>query len=53
MIYFITQEGKKYIKIGYTSKPIKERLSSMQTGNPHLLSVCDVVDGGKEYEKKY
>ena len=51
MIYFITQEDRKYVKIGFTSVPISLRLKGLQTGNPHKLSVIDTMDGGVQSER--
>ena len=44
MIYFITQENGKFVKIGYTEHDVDKRLISLQTGNPHRLEVYTTVD---------
>ena len=51
MIYFIAQSNKAFVKIGYTSKPIKKRLGALQTGNPFRLVVLDIITGNKRVEK--
>ena len=39
MIYFITQEDDKYVKIGFTETDIDahRRLIQLQIGNPHKM----------------
>ena len=49
MIYFITQEDD-YIKIGLANNPVS-RLSELQTGNPHKLTLWFSVNGGVEEER--
>ena len=44
MIYFITQQNHKFVKIGYT-RDIDTRLSSLQVGNPYKLDVYAVIKG--------
>lgn len=50
MIYFILHK-KKYVKIGYTSKGIEERMSVLQIGNPKKLKLWLCIDGDKEFER--
>ena len=50
MIYFITQ-GDDYVKIGYTKNNPGDRLISLQIGNPNLLVLYKVIDGGKAKEE--
>lgn len=51
MIYFITQELNKYIKIGYTDNDPDNRSRAMQVGNPHPLNLVAVIDGDKGLER--
>lgn len=50
MIYFITTEDNKFIKIGYT-KNLKARLSNIQTGCPYTLTVLRTVRENISLEK--
>lgn len=53
MIYFITDEGEKYIKIGYTdNEKITKRLAALQTGCPLKLKIFARVEGGMHLENK-
>lgn len=52
-VYFIRSGGPDgFIKIGVTSGRVEARLSSLQTGNPHKLTVLATIDGGPEVELK-
>ena len=44
-IYFIQVGTSGPIKIGYTSKPIKQRLASLQSANPKPLRLIATLDG--------
>ena len=50
MIYFIEIIGELPIKIGYTSKPVNQRLSHLQVASPKPMRVLAVIDGGKDTE---
>lgn len=50
MIYFIEIVGDTPVKIGHTSKPVNQRLSQLQVGNPKPMRVVATVDGDKEME---
>lgn len=52
MIYFITQECDKFVKIGYTldKDSLVRRLSSLQTANPHRLEIFGTMRGGYKAE---
>ena len=50
-IYLISEPNNGYIKIGYTSRGVKKRLSSMQTGNPGKLKIVAKYDGSLKDEK--
>jgi hypothetical protein len=53
VIYFITDEDEKYIKIGYTeSEKVVNRLGALQTGCPLKLKVFTKIDGGRHLENK-
>lgn len=49
-VYFIT-DGE-YTKIGHTVSP-RDRLTSLQTGNPRTLTLIALFDGGVELESKF
>ena len=49
MIYFITQQ-EKFVKIGVGNNP-EERLATLQTGNPHKLTLWFCIPGGYDEEK--
>jgi len=51
MIYFIQSGNNGPIKIGYTDKEVKSRLSSMQTGNPLQIIVLGTIYGFQDEEK--
>ena len=51
MIYFIESESG-HVKIGYTSVPIKSRLSALQTSCPFKLKLLKTIDGGRKKEKE-
>lgn len=51
MIYFIQAGKKGAIKIGYTDKPVEERLYSLQTSSPEQLFILGVIEGTKKEEK--
>lgn len=52
MIYFITEKGSHYVKIGYSEDPVK-RLKELQTGNPRKLKILGILPGLFEAEKGY
>jgi hypothetical protein len=52
MIYFIAAEGSNQIKIGFTDKDPLDRLATLQTGNPHKLTLVATVEGDKQTEKE-
>lgn len=51
MIYFIQAGKKGAIKIGYTDKPVEERLYSLQTASAEQLFILGTIDGTKKEEK--
>ena len=51
MIYFI-KDHTGPIKIGYTSKPIAQRLSALRTNTPNTLTVLKTMRGSQKDEKK-
>jgi len=51
-IYFIQCGTNGPIKIGYTNKDVKERLSQLQTACPYELKLLWVTDGDQEDEQK-
>lgn len=52
MIYFLigVEDGQNLVKIGYTSKPLQERIQALQCGSPCTLSVVMLLEGGKADE---
>ena len=50
MIYFIQDTRSLDIKIGYTSRPVMDRLGALQTGNAGKLEVIAVVPGEQSDE---
>jgi hypothetical protein len=50
MIYFIQDTRSLDIKIGYTSRPVMDRLAALQTGNAGKLEVIAVVPGEQSDE---
>ena len=53
MIYFIQSEENGYIKIGYSqnANTLETRLSTLQIGNPHRLTLLKTIEGDIKYEK--
>jgi hypothetical protein len=39
-----------YVKIGFTSKSVEERIASLQTGCPETITVFAAFRGSKQYE---
>ena len=52
MIYFIQSENGGLIKIGYTYKSAKSRLSQLQTGSPDKLIILKTEEGDEHYERE-
>ena len=52
VIYFITQEDDRYVKIGYADKDANRRLLDLQIGNPHELYLYAFIDGDIALEKE-
>lgn len=50
MIYFIQAGKKGPIKIGFTEKPVEERLYSLQTSSAEQLFVLGTIEGTKKEE---
>lgn len=42
-----------YVKIGYTSKSIEERIVSLQTGCPETITIFATFRGSKQYETHF
>ena len=51
MIYVIRAGNTNHYKIGYTERPIEERLKENQTGSPDKLSVVFACDGDELKEQ--
>ena len=49
-VYFV--RCGEYLKVGFTSDNLRNRLSSMQTGSPHRLALVASIRGGRGVEKK-
>lgn len=51
MIYAIQETNAKgHIKVGFTEDNLKNRLSSLQVGNPRILSIILLLNGSKKTE---
>ena len=50
-VYFIEEEERSRIKIGYSEKHPIQRLKSFQTGNSNKLNLMGYIEGTKEDEK--
>lgn len=53
MIYFAQADGTDLVKIGFTAGDAIERVSDLQTGCPHKLSVLAAVEGGERDEARW
>lgn len=53
MIYFIREKGTRHVKIGFTDRPIRERLGFLQVGNPRELVVERMVEGDLRWERAF
>ena len=52
MIYVLSMEGGKYIKVGFTSgRSVESRVASLQTSSPYQLEVLFTVDGTLRQEQ--
>lgn len=52
MVYFVTTESGKYVKIGYTDSGLKERLYNIQISNAEKLQVLGVMRGYAKTENE-
>lgn len=52
MIYFIQEEQRRAIKIGYTAGDPLDRMADLQTGNPDTLNLIGVTSGTTKKEGK-
>ena len=50
-VYLIKDTKTGYIKIGFTSVDVNQRLKSLQTGNPSKLKLLKVYDGNMQDEQ--
>jgi len=53
IVYFIGPENGSSIKIGYSERPIKERLRHLQTGSPYPLKVFLTTPGTLRTEREF
>jgi hypothetical protein len=44
-LYIIKQEGSNYYKIGHTVQNIKDRMITLQCGNPNKLTLIQIYTG--------
>ena len=49
-VYFIEEEERSRIKIGYSEKHPIQRLKSFQTGNSNKLNLMGYIEGTEEDE---
>ena len=52
MIYFIQQDTSGPIKIGYTNKHVRKRLSALQTGCSECLNLLGTIEGNRDVERQ-
>ena len=52
-VYFIRDSSTNRIKIGYTTRPVEDRVKELQTGNSTKLEVIRTESGSMELEKTY
>ena len=54
MIYVVqgAQGDQRAVKVGFTDRPMLERLEQLQSGNPRLLGVVAATYGGRLYESE-
>lgn len=45
MIYVVSVQSGKYVKVGFTNKTFEERIAQLQTGNPQLIKKVLTVEG--------
>ncbi|MGB6267519.1 MAG: GIY-YIG nuclease family protein [Olleya sp.] len=50
MVYFV--EFNNYVKIGFSNKNLKSRISQLQTGLPFMLNTMLVINGDRKLEKE-
>ena len=50
MIYFIITEDRKFVKIGFTKKNLKNRINAIQTGCPLKIKCSLLLEGDKTKE---
>lgn len=41
-----------YVKIGYSERPVWERIAALQTGSPEKIQVYGIINGTKETERQ-
>ena len=51
MIYILETSDGKYIKVGFTDKPIEQRVKGLQTGSANEINVVVLVPGSMKQEK--
>jgi hypothetical protein len=52
LVYFVQDTASGYVKIGFTSKPIEQRLRLLQTGNPNPLAILALAPGAPVEEHR-
>lgn len=52
-MYFIEAIGANLVKIGFTDRPIEDRLRELQTASPHQLRVLAIAEGDLKTESSY
>ena len=52
MVYFIRMKGTNFIKIGFTSRDLKERMAELQTAAPLALELLTTFEGDESIESE-
>lgn len=50
MVYFVGN-GEGCVKIGFTRRPLNERMAQLKTGNPQRLECLAVIDSGSDMRR--
>lgn len=51
-VYFVQEGDSGPIKIGFTLSTLVKRLTQIQNGNPRMLNIRGVMDGGRDLEAR-
>lgn len=45
IVYFVQESASGFVKIGYTSKSVEQRMSTLRCANPHQLTLLAAIPG--------